>query len=102
MKLRCVCGAEVENVDDLTFAKDGDGVVKARCRNEFCRLGEVLSIKLSDNRAEVRFSAMFSTYNLLFMGSDLLEKRLELLSRRVLEAMIPRKSLKTRITYGWR
>ncbi|MEM1937473.1 MAG: hypothetical protein QXX49_05910 [Candidatus Caldarchaeum sp.] len=102
MKLRCVCGAEVENVDDLTFVKDGEGVVKARCRNEFCRLEEVFSLKLSDKRAEIRFSKMFSTYNLLFMGSDLLEKRLELLSRRVLEVVTHGKSLKTRITYGWR
>ncbi|MEM4353189.1 MAG: hypothetical protein QW470_00360 [Candidatus Caldarchaeum sp.] len=97
--LRCVCGNEIKEADDLEFSNVADGVFKARCKNRFCRLEEVLEIFLTDKKAEVRFSAMFSDYNLLTMGSDVLEKRLKDFGNRIVERVAGRKGLKTRVTH---
>ncbi len=97
--LRCVCGAEVKDVDELLLSHEQPFIVKARCRNSFCKLAEVFRIVVSDKAAEVRFSAMFSDYNILTMGSDVLEKRLDELARNVIKKIIGGKGLKTRIKY---
>ncbi|MCS7133223.1 MAG: hypothetical protein NZ921_00270 [Candidatus Caldarchaeum sp.] len=47
----------------------------------------------------MKFSPMFSDYNLLFMGRDTLEKKLEKLGREVAELFHGGKGLKTRIRY---
>ncbi|MEM2236896.1 MAG: hypothetical protein QXR26_01305 [Candidatus Caldarchaeum sp.] len=97
--LTCVCGNEIRDVDDLEFSHVADGVVKARCKNRFCKLEEVLEMFVSDKKAEVRFSAMFSDYNLLTMGSDVLEKRLKDFGNRIVERVAGGKGLKTRVSY---
>lgn len=87
---------------DLLFVKDVGGDLRARCKNSFCRLEELFAVVLSDKMAEVRFSPMFSSFNLLFMGSDALEERLEKLVEQVVGFLSGGKTLKTRISSKWR
>ncbi|MEM1946321.1 MAG: hypothetical protein QXH12_01175 [Candidatus Caldarchaeum sp.] len=96
--LRCVCGTEINYVDDLEFSQSSNGVVRARCRNRFCRLEEVVEVVMRDKAAEVKFSCMFSDYNLLFMGSDMLEKSLKDFGSKMVRMLSGGKSLKTRVT----
>ncbi len=97
--LRCVCGAEVRDVNDLLLSNEQPTVIKARCKNSFCKLAEVFRIVISNKTAEVRFSVMFGDYNVLTMGSDALEKKLEELARNVVEKVFGGKDLKTSIKY---
>jgi len=83
-------------VDDLRFDKLSDGVFKARCRNDYCGLEEILSITARRGKAEIMFSAMFSDFNLLFLGSDILEEVLKSFGEKVVEAVLG-KGFKTRV-----
>jgi hypothetical protein len=74
--LHCVCGTEVWGADDLSFWAV-DGLLHARCRKPHCRLAKTLTVERVKDRAVIRFSKMFTDYNMLFMGRDLLEKSLE-------------------------
>ena len=75
MILRCICGAEIRGVEDLFFWA-GDGLLQTRCRKPNCRLAKTLTVERVKDRAVIRFSKMFTDYNMLFMGRDLLEKSL--------------------------
>ena len=95
--LRCVCGAAVEGLDDLRVADEVDGLIRLRCRNSYCELEEVCAVSVSEGVADVRFSRMFSEFNLLFMGRDELTKKLRRLGVKVVKGLFGGKSIKTRI-----
>ncbi|MDJ0272720.1 MAG: hypothetical protein QXN23_06365 [Candidatus Caldarchaeum sp.] len=95
--LRCVCGAVVEGLDDLRVADEANGLIRLRCGNGYCELEEVCTVSVSGENADVRFSRMFSEYNLLFMGRDELTKKLRRLGVKVVKDLFGGKSIKTRI-----
>lgn len=96
--LRCICGAEIRGVEDLFFWA-GDGLLQARCRKPHCRLAKTLTVERVKDRAVIRFSKMFTDYNMLFMGRDLLEKSLEELGRRIARQLPELNGLKPHTTH---
>jgi len=80
--LHCVCGTEVCGADDLFFWAE-DGVLHARCRKTHCRLEKTLTLERVKDKVVVKFSKMFTDYNMLHMGRDLMEKDLEELRRQL-------------------
>lgn len=98
MTLRCVCGTEVCGADDLFFWAV-DGLLHARCRKPYCRLTQTLTIEKAKDQAIIKYSKMFTDYNMLFMGRDLLEKSLEELGRRIAEQLPELNGLKPHTTH---
>jgi hypothetical protein len=96
--LHCVCGTEVWGADDLFFWA-ADGLLHARCRKPHCRLAKTLTVERVKDRAVIRFSKMFTDYNMLFMGRDLLEKSLEELGRRIARQLPELNGLKPHTTH---
>jgi hypothetical protein len=71
----------------------------ARCRKPHCRLAKTLTVERVKDRAVIRFSKMFTDYNMLFMGRDLLEKSLEELGRRIARQLPELNGLKPHTTH---
>lgn len=83
---------------NLRLSKSND-VDVFRCANEFCGLEKIVEVSISRKRVELKFSPMFSDYNLLFMGRDALEESLKRLGERALENLGVGKGLKRRIRF---
>ncbi|MCX8202137.1 MAG: hypothetical protein N3H84_08580 [Candidatus Caldarchaeum sp.] len=96
--VRCVCGSVVNEMHNLRLSKSND-VDVFRCANEFCGLEKIIEVSISRKGAELKFSPMFSDYNLLFMGRDALEESLKKLGERALENLGVGKGLKRRIRF---
>ncbi|MEM4495571.1 MAG: hypothetical protein QXE96_07250 [Candidatus Caldarchaeum sp.] len=84
-------------MEDLKVADELGGLVRLRCRSGYCELKEVCTVSVSGENADVRFSRMFSEFNLLFMGRDELKKELRALGVKVVKGLFGGKSIKTRV-----
>ncbi|MEM0440829.1 MAG: hypothetical protein QXF45_04675 [Candidatus Caldarchaeum sp.] len=95
--VKCVCGRVVDDVNDIRLLEVSDSVKVYGCNNGFCVLDKLLEIRSYEDMVELRFLPMFSDYNLLMMGRDAMEKRLQSLGKKLLTRLLGGKALKTRI-----
>lgn len=95
--VRCVCGNKVIDIDDLMFSEAGFETLVFRCGNEFCGLGKIAEVTIFEKKVYVKFSPMFSDYNLILMGRDDMQKSLRRLACKIIEGLGVGKGLKRRI-----
>jgi len=84
-ELQCICGWPIRGAHDLRRAGVEAGKTILRCGNNLCLLEELCRVSYEGGRYMVGFSPMFSDWNLIMMGRDRLERKLERLGRMIVE-----------------